>query len=182
MEKLFESIGKIVKAIISSEFFWLIVAAVAAFSLAFMLVEKDPKAYIIGDADSLIKIKAVYVFAIAVALLLVKVVTWLAQQEKLIEILGKIIQGVFSAQTFWLIVVALAIFGGVAAIPNIGIIPEDPFRVILPCPREQPDCENPPCLELPWPEPKVIALGAVALLLAKVVVWVVRRVVDQYFT
>ena len=44
-----------------------------------------------------------------------------------------------------------------------------------------PATEEMPGLKLQWPDPKVITLVAVALLLAKVVVWVVRRVIDRHF-
>jgi len=161
MEKLLESIGKILKAIVSSEFFWLIVGALAAYSLA--VIATDDAGI---DAEITIpipifqdpKIGALHLFLISVALLLIKVVAWLAQQKELIKALKEILQKIFTERTFWLIVVALAIFATVDAVPATRTLTGGILS-----------------------EPKVFVLVAVALILAGIVLWIVRKIIARTF-
>lgn len=157
MEKLLKSIGKILEDIVSSKVFWLIIVAVAAFSLVVILTAKEGERPVLLREKLFLgqKIYWEHILAIAIGLLLVKVVSSIAQQKELMETLCKIIQGVFSAQTFWLIVVALTIFGVIARFLLDAALGED--------------------------IPRILAMGGLALILAKVVLWVVRKVIDRYF-
>jgi hypothetical protein len=157
MEKLLKSIGKIFQAIISSEFFWLVVGALAAYSLAQVAIHGRDAPIAIPVIKNWIG--ALHLFLIALALILIKILAWLAQQEKLIEVLAKIIEKVFSVQTFWLIILALAIFGLVEMLGITNVIAD----------------------ESPLVSPELITLVAASLLLAKIVIWVVRRVIARHF-
>lgn len=75
---------------------------------------------------------------------------------KLLGLLGKIIEGIFSSKTFWLIVVAVAIFSLVARqLGEQGFL--DQKQV--------------------WTG---IAIASIALILARVIIWVVGLLLKQF--
>lgn len=75
---------------------------------------------------------------------------------KLLGLLGKIIEGIFSSKTFWLIVIAVAIFSlALLYIPGSGLAP---YASLI----------------------KLAALASIALILARVIIWVVGLLLKQF--
>lgn len=79
--------------------------------------------------------------------------------DKLIEMLGKILKPLLSSKTLWTIIVAVAIFSlaYLVIFDNGGFLPSRSWAVAA-------------------------AFVSLSLILARVVIWVVGRVRDQYFT
>jgi hypothetical protein len=80
---------------------------------------------------------------------------------KLIGLLGKIIEGIFSSKTFWLLVVAVAIFSLVA--------------------WQLSEREGAPQFFVGHQELWIgIAIASIALILARVIIWVVGLLLEQF--
>jgi hypothetical protein len=80
---------------------------------------------------------------------------------KLIGLLGKIIEGIFLSKTFWLIVVAVAILSSAAVIIK----------------RSSGGQELLPLGIQVW---TTIAVASIALILARVIIWVVGLLLKQF--
>ena len=151
----------------SSKLLWLIIVAIAILGVAILFAVDEKPAnpneardfwgmralFDSGFADAPLKSWVGLVALAAIALILAKVVIWIVQQEEWVQILTRIVQSILTAETFWLVIVALAFFGLVIGVASTN--------------------------GLQWFH--FVAIGAMALILAKVAVWAVRRIVDQYF-
>jgi hypothetical protein len=176
MDKLIESITKVIEAIFSSKLLWLIIVALAILGVIILSVVSDGDSADFWGMKELLGLLSVgseapgnggtvlnkplvgLVTLGAIALILAKVVLWIAQREELVEILTKIVQSILTAKTFWLIVMAVALFGLATLVANAISVETKAVE---------------------WSEK--IPLAAMALILAKVVLWTVDRVIDQYF-
>ena len=99
--------------------------------------------------------------------------------DKLIEMLGKILKPLLSSKTLWTIIVAVAILsvailvlsqsqgGGLTRFFGLGIFAP---------------CDNSGAWECPRTWVGLAALVTFGLILARVLLWVIGRVRDQYFT
>ncbi len=123
--------------------------------------------------------------------------------EKLIELLGKIVQALFSSKTLWFIVVTTAIFTLVLLLianttPCDSAPTPTPTPMLMPTPTGTP-ASTPTPTETPAPEScqdflgvsgfaqknkapiGLVALVSIALILAKAVIWIVGLIKDQFF-
>jgi hypothetical protein len=82
---------------------------------------------------------------------------------KVFGLLGKLIEALFSSKTFWLIVIAFAIFSVVVA--------QFLWESIS---------QGGKFLWLTQPQWLVIAIASIALILAKVIIWVVGLLLEQF--
>jgi hypothetical protein len=91
--------------------------------------------------------------------------------DKLIETLGKILESLLSSKTLWIIIVAVAIlsFGLLAISGNEKLAAFFGINGLM---------GNPSSREVVG----LAALVSLGLILARVVIWVVGRVREQYFT
>jgi magnesium-transporting ATPase (P-type) len=80
---------------------------------------------------------------------------------KLLGLLGKIIEGIFSSKTFWLIVVAVAIL----SLAAVFIYQSADRQELFPFGIEV------------W---RAIAVASIALVLARVIIWVVGLLLKQF--
>jgi hypothetical protein len=94
--------------------------------------------------------------------------------EKLIEMIGKIVQALLSSKTLWLIIVAVAIFSiAILAISRTALASFFGIQMFATCGEASTVCSR-----------TVIGLAALvslALILARILIWVIGLLRDQFF-